>query len=200
MNKNEFLAELKKGLYGLPENDIEERLNFYSEMIDDLIEEGKTESEAIESIDCVEDIVKQTVSDIPLAKLVKQKIKTKRSMRAWEIVLIGLGFPLWFPLLIAFFAVAVSLYAVLWALIVSLWAIEGSFFATALGGIFLGLTYFIQNDFLSALAMLGIGLVSAGIAYFAFFGCVAASKGVIILTKKALLGIKSSFVGKEKTK
>ena len=67
-------------------------------------------------------------------------------------------------------------------------------------GIFLGLTYFIQNDFLSALAMLGIGLVSAGIAYFAFFGCVAASKGVIILTKKALLGIKSSFVGKEKTK
>ena len=39
MTKQEFLAELRRGLSGLPQNDIEERLNFYSEMIDDRMEE-----------------------------------------------------------------------------------------------------------------------------------------------------------------
>ena len=43
MNKQEFLAGLRKGLSGLPQEDIEERLLFYSEMIDDRIEEGMEE-------------------------------------------------------------------------------------------------------------------------------------------------------------
>ena len=39
MNKQEFLAELRKRLSGLPQADIEERIVFYSEMIDDRTEE-----------------------------------------------------------------------------------------------------------------------------------------------------------------
>ena len=38
-----FLDELRKGLSGLPEEDIQERLSFYSEMIDDGMEEGLSE-------------------------------------------------------------------------------------------------------------------------------------------------------------
>ena len=38
MNKSEFLEELRKGLAGLPKDDVEERLTFYGEMIDDRIE------------------------------------------------------------------------------------------------------------------------------------------------------------------
>ena len=34
MNKQEFLAQLRKGLTGLPKDDIDERLTFYSEMIE----------------------------------------------------------------------------------------------------------------------------------------------------------------------
>ena len=47
MRKQEFLTELRKGLSGLPQDDIEERLSFYSEMIDDQIEEGLAEEEAV---------------------------------------------------------------------------------------------------------------------------------------------------------
>ena len=47
MNKQEFLSQLRKGLAGLPQNDIEERLAFYGEMIDDRIEEGLSEEEAV---------------------------------------------------------------------------------------------------------------------------------------------------------
>ena len=46
MNKREFLASLRNGLYGLPQDDIEERLGFYAEMIDDRMEEGLTEEQA----------------------------------------------------------------------------------------------------------------------------------------------------------
>ena len=37
MNKQEFLAELRKGLSGLPQDDIEERLTFYNETLEDTI-------------------------------------------------------------------------------------------------------------------------------------------------------------------
>lgn len=43
MNKQEFLAELRKGLSGLTQDDIEERLTFYNEMLEDRIEEGFSE-------------------------------------------------------------------------------------------------------------------------------------------------------------
>ena len=47
MNKREFLDALRHGLYGLPQDDIEERLGFYAEMIDDRMAEGLSETEAV---------------------------------------------------------------------------------------------------------------------------------------------------------
>ena len=46
MNKEQFLAELQKGLSGLPQAEIDDRLAFYGEFIDDHMEEGMTEEEA----------------------------------------------------------------------------------------------------------------------------------------------------------
>lgn len=40
MLKEEFLAQLRGGLAGLPQEDLEERLAFYSELLDDRMEEG----------------------------------------------------------------------------------------------------------------------------------------------------------------
>jgi UV DNA damage endonuclease len=39
MTKLNFLFELREKLKGLPQNEIDERLNFYSEMIEDMVEE-----------------------------------------------------------------------------------------------------------------------------------------------------------------
>ena len=47
MTKQAFLAALGERLVGLPQKDIEERLTFYSEMIDDRMEEGLSEEEAV---------------------------------------------------------------------------------------------------------------------------------------------------------
>lgn len=200
MNREEFLTELKNGLSGLPQNDIDERLSFYCEMIDDRIEEGLSESEAIAGIGPVSKIVFQTVADIPLTKLMKEKISPKRTLRAWEIVLIVLGFPLWFPLLIAAGAAVLSLYVVIWALIVSLWAVEVSLWACALGGVAIAVVYAIHGNTLPGAAMLGAGLFCAGLSVFMLFACVTASKGILHLTKKAALGVKTRFIRKGSAK
>ena len=200
MNKSEFLAELGRGLSGLPTDDVAERLAFYGEMIDDRVEDGMTEEEAVASIGNVDEVVSGIVSEIPLAKIVAEKIKPKRTLKAWEIVVICLGFPLWFPLLIAAGAVVFSLYITVWSLIISLWAVEASFVASSLASLALSCVYFVKFGALQGAVLLGAGLFLAGLSIFTFFGCVAATKGILRLTKKAALGIKSLFIGKERTK
>ena len=71
MSKQEFLAQLRKSLSGLPQEDIEERLTFYSEMIEDHIEEGRPEEEAVSAVGSVDEIAAQAVAEIPLAKIAK---------------------------------------------------------------------------------------------------------------------------------
>ena len=200
MSKQEFLAELRKGLSGLPQSDIEERLSFYSEMIDDRMEEGISESEAVDAIGPVSDVVAQILADTPFSKLVKEKVKPKRTMKAWEIVLLILGSPIWLSLLIAAVAVILAVYIVIWSVIISVWAIETSLAGCAVGGVVAAPIMAFQGYSLTGLAMLGAGLVCAGLAVFMFFGCKASTKGILILTKKIALVIKSWFVGKEKMK
>ena len=197
MNKTEFLNELKDGLSGLPREDVEERLSFYGEMIDDRVEEGMTEEEAVAGIGSVDEIASQIVSEIPLSRLVREKAKQRRRLSAWEIVLIIIGFPMWLPLLIAAAAVILSLYVVVWAIIISLWAVDLSLAVGAIGGIAAAVVYFINGNTLPALMTLGAALLLAGLSVFLFFGCLAISKGTVKLTKKEL---KSMFIRKRNAK
>ena len=71
MTKHDFLELLEEKLSGLPEKELAERLPFYGEMIDDRMEEGLSEEEAVAAIGNVEDIVSQVLEDTPINKLVK---------------------------------------------------------------------------------------------------------------------------------
>ena len=200
MNKGEFLVALRAGLSGLPQPDVDERVSFYEEMIEDRIEEGMTEEDAVAAVGSVDSIVSQVVASVPIAKLVKERITPKRSLETWEIVLIVLGFPLWFPLLIAIAAVVLSLYVVLFSVVLSLWTVEISLWAGALAGPVLGLMYLLGGTPIVGAAGLGIGLLCAGVSILLFFGCTAATKGIIRLAKRILLGIKKQLIRKENEK
>lgn len=197
MNKQEFLSALRNTLSALPQKDIEERITFYGEMIDDRMEEGINEEDAVAEIGTVDEIKTQIVAEIPLEKLLKETVKPKRALRAWEIVLIALGFPVWFPLLIAAGAIILSLYIVVWALILSLWAIEVALWISVIGGIAVTIVFFVHGNFIPALMMLGTAFLLAGLSIFMFFGCVGASKGILKLPKKASIAVKSMFIRKE---
>ena len=67
MRKQEFLGQLRKGLATLPPNDIAEHLAFYNEMIDDRMEEGLSEEDAVAAVGSVEKIIGQIVAESPSA-------------------------------------------------------------------------------------------------------------------------------------
>ena len=197
MNKNEFLSELKAALSGLPDADIEERLMFYSEMIDDRTEEGLSEEEAVLAIGGVEKTVEQIVAETPLTKLVKEKVKPKRALRVWEIIFLVLGSPIWLSLLVAFFSVVLSLYISVWSVIISLWSVFASVIGCAICGIVVGVGYMLGKKIFAGLALFAAGIVCVGLSVFLFYGCKLATKGIISLTKITALAVKKSFVKKE---
>ena len=197
MGKQEFLVQLRKGLSGLPQEDIEERLTFYSEMIDDRMEEGFTEEEAVVAVGSAQEIIAQVVAEIPFAKIAKERIKSKRRLRVGEIVLLALGSPIWLSLGIAVFAVILSLYISLWAVIISLWAVFASFAACSISGVLACVVFTVGSNAASGLAMFAAGIVCAGLSIFMFYGCKAVTDGTLILTKKIAIWTKNCFIKKE---
>lgn len=200
MNKAEFFRELACQLSRLPKSELEERWAFYSEMIDDRMEDGMTEDEAVSAIGSVDEVVKQILEDVSLATLAREQLKPRRRLGAWEIVLLVLGSPLWLSLVLAGFAVIFSVYAALWSVMVSLWATVVSVWASALGfllgGIFLALTgHGIAGGFLA-----GCSLICAGLSVFLFHGVKAATKGAAWLTCLPAKWLRRSFSGKERAK
>ncbi len=198
MNKQEFLCELQAALNGLPHDNIKESILFYSEMIDDRMDDGMSEEEAVADIGSVDEVASQIIAEIPLLKIAKEKIKPKRKMKAWEIVLLCVGSPIWVSLLVAAVAVILSLYIALWSVIIALWAAFGALIGGTVGGIAGGILFIVTGNIYSGVAMIGAGLVLAGLSIFAFFGCKAATRGIIVLTKKLALGLKGLFIRKEK--
>lgn len=200
MNKQEFLAKLKTKLSGLPQKDIDERLGFYSEIIDDRMEEGLSEEEAVAGIGDLDDIVSQILSEFPLSKLVKEKVRPKRRLRVWEIMLIILGFPFWFPILIATLSVAFAVYAAVWSAIFALWACDFALLYGSISSIISIIIFLSQGNIWPGVAMFGACLLFAGAAILMFYGCVAATRGIVALTKKCVLGAKYIIIGKESSK
>ena len=67
-----------------------------------------------------------------------------------------------------------------------------------MGGFAAGIGFAISLNSLGGVALIGAGLVCAGLAIFLFYGCKEATKGTALLTQKIALGIKKCFVGKER--
>ena len=183
MNKEQFLIELAAALAGLPEEDIEKSLEYYSEMIDDRTEDDLSEEEAVEALGTIADIRAQIIKDTPLPKIIKEKVKPKRSFRGWEIAVIIIGFPLWFPLLISAAAVIFSVYVTLWSVIIAFFAVDIAFFAGALAGILASLPVFITGNAAAGLLLIGAGLLCAGFGLLWLFLCIGTTKGIVWLTK-----------------
>ncbi len=195
MRKEEFLNELRKKLAGLPKDDVDSRVEFYSEMIDDRIEEGKSEQEAIAEIGNVDDIVNDIAKDTPFVKLVKEKVKPKRALQTWEIVLLVLGFPLWFPLAVTGLSLCLVGYFLIWVFDLVACAVELALGASGIGGL---VVFFasLGNAGSTNMMALGIGLIGFGGAFIFYWVCVAMTKGTFRLSMKITNKIKAAFIRK----
>ncbi len=200
MTKRDFLTELQKSLGGFPSNDVRERMSFYSEIIDDKTEEGLSEEEAVATLGPINKIVSQIIAETPLKKLIKERVTPKRSLRAWEITLLALGSPIWLSLIIAALAAVISVYAAIWSVLTALWATVLALAVSSLGGALGCIGFIILQSADTGFLLLGVGVICAGLTIFMFLGCIQATKGFCILTKKIFIAIKSCFVRKGEQK
>ncbi|MBE6678517.1 MAG: DUF1700 domain-containing protein [Ruminococcaceae bacterium] len=215
MDKREFIEKLCQKLTGLPFLETEERVNFYREMIDDRIEEGLTEEEAVAEVGMPEDIAAQIIAEYKAAKeepvgdeentktieehrtpaeqSTEKAEYTKRKLAPWEIVLLVLGAPVWLSLLLAAFAVAISLYAAAWSIIISLWASAVAAAGTAVGAVISGIRFACIGNFAEGLCMLGGALICVGLSILLFLLSHYASRNAVLLTKKCALTVKEKI-------
>ena len=111
MNKERFLKELREKLKQLPEEEIYKSVSYYSELISDMVEDGMTEEEAVKSFGNINDIADRILQDAPIGTLVKTRIKPKSGWSVAAIILIILGAPLWFSLVLAAIGLIVGVIA-----------------------------------------------------------------------------------------
>lgn len=199
MTKYEFLDELRQRLAGVPSREKEESIAYYSEMIEDRIEDGADEHEAVAAVGTPEQAAEQILRDVPITKLVKERVKPKRRLRAWEIVLLILGSPIWLPILIALAAVFLAVYIALWSVVISLYAVMAACFACGAVALMYSVWYVIPGGIGARLCMLGAGLALVGLGIFLLLGSNACAKGLVWLLRKLFLGIKKSLARKEKS-
>lgn len=197
MDKQEFLTMLRKDLREIPEEDIERSVAFYSEVIDDRMEEGLTEDEAVSSIGTVQEIAGQILSEIPVT--VEEK-KTRRSLGAWQIVLLILGAPVWLPLLAAAAVIALAVLVVLWSAGIAMYAVDGSMAASGITCLLAAAEKLLSGNLAEGALLVGAALISGGVAILLFLATGQAIKGIARLTRKIFRGIGRLFGRKEKGK
>jgi len=197
MTKAEFIDSLIKNLNGLSEEDIKKSKDYYEEIIDDRMEDGIPEEDAVGGLGSIDEIKNQILTDVPITKIVKERMKPKRALKAWEIALLILGSPVWIPVLAAVIVVLLVLYLCFWIVILCLYLCDFAVFVSGFGGI---IGAFAQsNGFNTGMFLAGCGIALIGAAILLFFGFTKVAQGMTFLSKKMALGIKRMFVGgKEK--
>lgn len=198
MKREEFFKQLREGMSGFPSQTIESTISYYDELIDDAIEDGKSEEATIESFGSVKSIVNTLLKEVSISKLVKEKVTPKRKLKSWEIVLIILGSPIWVSLGIALLSVCFSLYVGFWSTIVALWAADLAFMVGGIAAVIGSFTTFAVGAAPQATFFLGAGLVGIGLSIVLGFAFVALTKLIAQLGAKIITGIKKIFVGKGK--
>ena len=159
MNKTQFCALLGNKLKPyLSPKEMYKTLNFFEEMIDDRIDEGLSEEEAVSQLGDINIIVDQILDEHNIGK--------KQTKLVWRFIPRELGFiniVLLFPVWITIFALGASLFIVILSIIFS---IVLTIIAIFIGGILLILKspfYLIYERNISYfLDTLGFGFVNSG--------------------------------------
>ena len=193
MKKNEFIITLRQKLSCLPDKDIDRSVDYYKEIIEDCIEEGMSEEDAVNSLGDLDIIISAILSEVPEKNEPSCKNTEKRRMSSAEIILLILGSPLWLSLLIAAASLVISFFIVLAAAVISIYAVDISLIACGVAGIAVSAVLPFTNNLPAALCFLGMGLISSGIAILLFIGSNKLAKLIVLLIKNTFTGIIKIF-------
>ena len=200
MNKAQFLECLRQEISEYPVEETSKSLEYYTEMIDDRIEDGMTEDEAVASLGSVKEIVQQIKCELPLSTLVRQRAMEKTNggkIPAWVIVLMVLGAPLWFPLVLVFGILVFTIFVVIFTVGISFWICDVSFAIAAIACLFEAGRAIFTGSFLLAVVDFGVCLIMAGLTIIFFVVSFLISKGLMKGIAWSFIQLKKSIIGKK---
>lgn len=209
MTKEQFLYQLQQRLAFLPSSETARFLSYYREMIDDRMEEGMSETEAVADLGPIDRIVADIQYDMPVTSLVVSSMKerTKEAQAkaesrwpAWGKALAVLGIiftaPIWLTLLLVLGSVVLAFLLGKFAIVLVVASLVLALALVSLGALVAGAAALFVEPALG-LALLGLGLVGCGLSVFAYLLAVIVIKGLFHLAKLLLRWVKGLFVKKE---
>ena len=209
MTKEQFLTELQNRLSFLPSSEVAPFISYYREMIEDRMEEGMSERDAVAGLGDIGRIVEVIQYEMPVTSLVVSSVREKtheakaRAESRWPawgkglvIALLILGSPIWLSLLLAGGGVLVGLLAVKIAIIVAAVAVVLALAVASLAALVFGCVMLFREP-AAGVALIGAGLIGCGVTILAYLLAVIVIKGIIQLVKLLFRWIKGLFIKKE---
>ena len=194
MNKVQFLSAVRERTADLSQNEGSRLLEYYAEMIDEAVEEGASEEEAVARLGSWEDICAQIadfrivepITEHPASGDANQTQETPKpekkpgkriSLPTWAVVLLILTSPVWgvvvLSLGIAVLAVIASLVVIGGAVVFSLFAVVLCLAAVGIVGIPASFVLLVTSSAAPFLLTIGMSLFCVGCAILGWFLSIA---------------------------
>lgn len=185
VNKMQFLRAVREKTVYLPLSEVNRLLEYFNEMIDEAMEEGLSEEEAVDRLGTWEEIcaqieefrtsepqpieaIKEEPAKEPQNPIPEKKPKKRLSLPMWAVVLLILTSPIWGAIVlslgIAVFAVVASLVVIGGALVISLFAVVLSLAVVGVVGIPAGVVLLATSGIAPFLLTIGMSFFCVGTA------------------------------------
>jgi len=175
MNKYQFLSAVREGLDGMSSREIDESLAYYREMIEDRVEEGLSEEDAVKALGPVEKVIADIKNGTDGSES-REKVTPVLNSEAekeenGECTIIDaaktIGRVFW---------IITEVFA--WIVLVSVMITGISVGVAAVGSLLGGIVYIFTDGFAGGMLLIGGGIACAGIGIITVAGIAAAMRGM----------------------
>lgn len=137
MTRDEWVAELRGLLErrGVPASEVADALEYYAEAIDDRVELGLSERQALEEIGSPAQACDAVAETVPVAKRAVAAATATRERKALIGVLLLVSAVFWVPLAFGLLGAVAGVYVTIWAAVLVVWTGVGSLLACGLGAV-----------------------------------------------------------------
>lgn len=170
MKKAEFVELLRQELAVLPQGELDKHLNYFEELINDMMDDGMSEEEATARLGDPSQAAKQILESMPnppKPTFRPEKANVKK-VSFWMALGLILSSPLWITLLAVGVAVIVTVVVVVLAVLAAVCAVV---LALIVGGIGMIVASFLTvgTSAATGAVMVGVGLLCVGLGILAGF-------------------------------
>lgn len=198
MTKECFLQELGKQLRQLPPEEIAQHQAYYEELLEDMLEDGMSEEDAVAKLGDLSVIAQEILQNTPLPTLVKGRFRPKKEWSIPVVLLLILGAPLWLPLSLALVISAAAILFAFGVVVAALFAVVLSLGIAGIAVLFKSLTLFSLGGNYSLFA-LGAGCLLLGLGCLAFLAAEQAAIALLRGGRWIYRKLKASLIKKEGT-